>query len=431
MTPLRLLHLTDLHLTDGPRLSDQAAVLQHIAAEAPRLGVQATIITGDIYGMTVPHRSTPAERAVLFPVVASLATLGPVVVVYGNHDHIGDLETLEQIGGTFDWPVHVVSVAKRLQLRTPGPDMDVYCLPWITKRWLLAGENAPRGAEDTRILAGQKIGELLKLWAAQRRARAGQAVAVFASHCMIAGAKTSGGERLHGTDIEVPLQGIRELAPDVGLLGHIHKTQMVTERCGYGGDPYAVDHSETELKTFCIVDIADEMPVDLSGPERTEHVGPGIGGASTHLRLSFMPSHSRRFVTLDWRWAADHEDGAPRWVRRPTDEQIADVKDCEVRARLTVPAQWRAGCPWDAEIQILKDAGAHRIQIEAVTEPVMRIRAPEVAKAKTYREKLVAYWNTLASPPPDVDKASALELLAELETRSDEDIEADTGRMVG
>lgn len=125
---VRLLHLTDLHLTDGPRLPDQAAVLDHVVRQAVELGVQATFLTGDLYGLAVPHRSTPAERAVLFPAVRTLAQLGPVVVVYGNHDYPGDLETLAQLGGGFDWPVRVVSRAERFTLRTSGPDLDVYAL---------------------------------------------------------------------------------------------------------------------------------------------------------------------------------------------------------------------------------------------------------------------------------------------------------------
>ncbi len=450
---MRILHLTDLHLTSGPRLADQAAVLEHVVAEAVRLQVQATVITGDLYGMAVPHRSTPAERAVLFPTVRTLAKLGPVVIVYGNHDYPGDLETLTQLGGGFDWPVRVASTACRLQLRTSGPDLDVYCLPWVTKRWLLAGEEL-RGVEATRQLAGTKVGQLLGLWAATRRRRAGQAVSVFAAHCMIAGARTSGGEQLNGTDIETPRAALVALAPDVGLLGHIHTRQEAAPRCWYGGDPYAVDHGEVDTKGYTIIDIAptsaqwpELWPEAPGGALQVTEYEPGTDGEAA-TRLTYLPTPARRWLTLDWRWAADHGDeyapdptrprnqrpefcaAPPRWITRPTADEIASVDGCEVRARLVVPAQWRSGCPWDDELAALRAAGAHRIQVEAVTEPVLRVRAPEVAQAATPLDKARAYWATLATPPDEPDQAAAEGLLADLLTRDDEDIQTDTDTLI-
>lgn len=419
---LRLAHITDLHITQGPRLADRAEVLDGILAQARELRVQATVLTGDLYGRVVPHRSTPAERAVLYPFVKGLAALGPVVVVYGNHDAPGDLATLEQLGGGFDWPVHVVDRARRLKLQTSGADLDVYALPWPTKRWLLAGEQRPPGAEVARQMAGEKLGQLLRLWGAWASRRRAEAVQVFAGHCMVAGSRISGGEVLSGIEIEVRRQDLEALAPDYGALGHIHMRQEVSGRCWYGGSPYRIDFGETDEKTWTVVDIGRCNTIPGVARDREYDAGAS--------RVSFLHTGCRRFVTLDWRWAADRDDGDPRWIDRPDKNAIRDVAGAEVRARLVVPQQWVAGCPWEVELAALRAAGAHRVHSEPRIEPVHRVRAPEVALAETPRDKLLAYWTTLESPPEDQDRQAAEESLAELLTRSDEDITNDTEQML-
>lgn len=430
---LRIAHLTDLHLTDGPRLDDQAEVLAHIVRECARLGVQATLLTGDLYGRTVPHRSTPAERAVLYPSVRQLSKLGPVVVIPGNHDFPGDLDTLAELGGGMDWPVVVQNTPQIIQLSTPSADLHVYAVPWPTKRNLLRGESVPRAPEVLRQVASEKLDRLLQLWGSRvtrTRARRPAVVHMLASHCMTHGARTSGGEVLTGHEIELSRPAMEALGVDYGALGHLHYRQESASRCWYGGDPWAVDFGETDRKGWHLVDVAptaaDLPPLPEGVMDTVVYDEPG----RNVTRVAWLPTPHRRWITLDWRWAADHDDGSPRWVSEPTLEQLDQVPGAEVRARLAVPQQWVAGCPWDQVVSDLRARGAHRLQVERMIEPVHRVRAPAVATAETEAEKLTAYWGTLGTPPDPADAAAATALLADLLTNEDEAIQADTDRLL-
>ena len=430
---LRVAHLTDLHLTDGPRLGDQAEVLGHVVQQAVELGVQATLLTGDLYGRTVPHRSTPAERAVLYPAVRTLAKLGPAVVVPGNHDFPGDLDTLAQLGGGMDWPVVVQTRPQIVKLRTPGLDLHVAAVPWPTKRALLQGDKIPRSPEELRQMASGKLDQLLGLWGArltrQRRSDP-HVVRMLASHCMTRGARTSGGEVLTGHEIELSRPAMESLGVDYGALGHLHFRQQVAERCWYSGDPWSVDFGETDRKGWHLIDVAPtlaELPPEPKGAmDVVLYQSPG----RMVTRVSWLPTPCRRWVTLDWRWSADSEGGSPGWVTEPTADELAQVDGAEVRARLVVPQQWVAGCPWDQVLERLRAAGAHRIKAERVIEPVHRVRAPAVAAAVSLLDKLVAYWGTLATPPTPADQAAATALLADLLTHDDEAIKADTDQLL-
>lgn len=53
---MRILHVADLHVEQGPREAEQRRVLRTIATDARELRPDLAIIAGDLYGKTVPHR---------------------------------------------------------------------------------------------------------------------------------------------------------------------------------------------------------------------------------------------------------------------------------------------------------------------------------------------------------------------------------------
>lgn len=433
---IRLLHLTDLHLTDGPRLADQAQVLDQVVTQAITNRVGLSILTGDLYGRVVPHRSTPAERAVLYPQVARLAAVGPVVVIQGNHDYPGDLDTLQQIGGGLGWPVIVVSRARVVKLQTAHCPVSVYAVPWPTKRNLLPDTRPPGGPEQLRQLASAKLDQLLGLWGARvarDRANDPHRVHLLASHCMTHGGRTSGGEVLTGHEIEISRKAMHQLGVDYGALGHLHHRQEPAPRCWYAGDPWAVDFGEVDPKGYHLVDVGPAGPI----------LGVPVGMRVQHYRdndgrhpatVNWILTEHRKWITLDWRWGLDHDSPADNpaacWIEQPDADQLYDVRGAEVRARLVVSQQWLASCPWQAVMQDLEDRGAHRIQVDRVVEPVHRVRAPEVAAAETLQSKLVAYWATLATTPDPADAAAATALLVDLQQNDDEQIAADTAALL-
>lgn len=432
---MRLCHLADLHVCEGPRLSDHAAVLADILARCREAGIHGTIIAGDLAGRTVPHRTTPREREVLYPFLTGLADLGPVWVLYGNHDQSPDLDGFTHLGGA--WPIHVLSRAGSARYHTPAGPLQLYHLAYPTKAWLMRG--AATGLLSSTEAIQAELSKLFQLWEAKigiARMTDPTLPHVFTGHAMVRGSTTSGGEVLAGLEVEISRADLERPRFDYGALGHLHHRQEPARRCWYPGSPWRNDHAEQDDKGWHLVDLAPfgDQPL-LEGSPDAEPLAFGADRYEADRRLAArvlqVLTPCRRFVTLDYRWAS----GAPSpqedvgWHSNPWMHSEADsaaleaaVHGAEVRMRLVVPEQHVASCPWGDEVEHVRAMGAHRIQVEKVIEPSMRVRAPEIAEATTNAERLEVFWASQASPPNATERAAALALLAELETEEDESI---------
>lgn len=401
---LKVLHLSDLHLTEGPRLDDQVAVLDRVIDRGIQERVDAWLLPGDLTGRTVPHRATPAERLALYRALARMVAHAPVLIVPGNHDEARDLQAAAHVGVSIPddgcWPVHVLDAAGAQRVATPSGPLQVYWLAYPTKRWLLAGSDV-RGMRETQAAVEQRLQSLLGLWANEEAQRTDDAPSVFLGHLAVSGAATSGGEVLASHELAVRPAELAALGVSYGALGHLHLRQEVAPRVWYCGSPWRTDYGERE-------------------PRKVVHlVDVWRGGAEVEA----IETGCRWLEALDYRWAlASEDDLTPRWTQYPDGAALSRVVGSEVRARLVVPEQHVTSCPWEAELARLQALGAVRIQAERVVEPVLRVRAPAVAQATSLRGKLGAYWTTLGTDVPEADQAVALELLSRLETLADEDV---------
>lgn len=408
---MKALHLTDLHLTEGRRLADQEAVLRGIVEHGVRAQVDVWLLTGDLTGRTVPHRATPAERLVLYEALAAMCAVAPVVIVPGNHDEARDLAAARHVGVSIAddgcWPVHVLDGAGSTQIATPAGELVVYWLAYPTKRWLLQGLEV-RGLRETQAAVERRLEQLFELWSLEEAARVDPSPSVFVGHLAVAGGATSGGEVLASHELSVRAGALAQLGVCYGALGHLHLRQEVAPRVWYAGSPWRTDFGEREpAKVVHLV----ELVGSIVPAKRTCHVDP-------------IETGCRWLEALDYRWSAATEDGTPGWSIYPSAEQLARVVGAEVRARLVVPEQHVASAPWEDELERLRRLGAAYVQAERVVEPVLRVRAPEVAQALDLPSQLRGYWRTLATDVVDGDAEVALELLGRLETLSDEEIAA-------
>jgi exonuclease SbcD len=430
---MRLIHLSDLHVTDGPRLDDHLDTLDRVVSRGIELRPDCWLLTGDLYGHTVPHRSTPRERAVVYPAVARMARVAPVVIVYGNHDFDPDLDTLAELGGK--WPVQVVKRARVLNLATPSGALNVYGLPYPTKRWLLAGKSVPPGVAAAQDMVQSALDSLFSVWAtriqAERQQRLGEPH-VFAGHVQVRGSTIGSGVVLAGQEIEILAEQLERPAFDYGALGHLHDRQEAAPRCYYSGSLWHTSHSSAAMpaRSATVVDLGS--PAAGSAPIPNLHTMSGGNGQTLHAAIGTIPSGCRGFLTLEYRWA-ELDDGSIGWTRNDLDGVIdaaSLVHGAEVRARLTVPAQHVAGCPWDHELERLRQLGASRVVAERVIEPVLRVRAPEVAEAIELPDKVRAYWRTLGTAPADAEADAALQCLSELREQDDDQVTANTSAML-
>ena len=439
---MRIVHLTDLHLTTGKRLDEQRRILDETVSIAAGLAPDAWLLTGDFYGHTVPHRSTPEEREVLFAAVARMADVAPVVMLYGNHDYPRDLHPFAALGGELGWPVKVVDTGGELSLPTPcGRTLHLYALPYPRSTWVLAGADAPKTAQAADAEAAGRLGRVLRLWGSTVRARRAtdpSAAHVLLAHANVAGSRTAGGEVMSGREIDLSAGDIDAGGFDYGALGHIHLRQEVALRAWYAGTLWRNDFSETDDKGWHLVDIDVseediEEPTYLSGGEQQVLASATryyADGDRHRVAVRWVRTNPRARITLRYRWAADHEDGVPRWVTRPNlDEHL--LLGAEVRAMLVVPSQWSTTCPWEEELAGLRRRGVHDIEAYRTTEPSARVRAPAVAEAQTDEDALRCYWSTLGTEVQATEQDEALRCLAELRSASDEAIASTTARLIG
>lgn len=453
---MRIAHLSDLHVIDGVRLDDHRDTLHNIVSDVLDLHPDLVLITGDLAGRAVPHRTTPRERNVLYPEIVRLADAAPVIILYGNHDQAPDMDAMVNLDGRY--AIQALKGAGEMEIATAEGPCWLYWLAYPTKRWLLANETVS-GLQDSQRIIQHKLATLCELWGHKIRGRRRKHPGVphvFAGHLQIGGSRTSGGEVLAGQEIELQRSHLEGLGVDYGALGHIHLRQEVARRCWYAGSTWRNDFGETEeWKGWNLVDVGprDQWPIEpliMEGEPQAvacSYYEARNDDGEIDARVLSMPSNCRRFVTLDYRWGVPNDGEPPRWERdglralllgaavqtqNPTVWNTAEnreavrkiIADAEVRMRLIVPQQWASTCPWDEEIEGVRALGPHRLIPERKVEPILRVRAPAVAAAETLFEKVGAYWDTLGTKPGDDEQAVAYALIDELETQEDEVITA-------
>lgn len=400
--PVRIAHVSDLHVTDGPRLDDQRLALARIADAMEAQRPHLIAVTGDLFGHTVPHRSTPRERQVLYPWIARLSGLAPVFIVYGNHDARPDLDVLELLGrpedepelGSTRHPIRVLDGAGVLEFQVgedpEGPGLGdealTVRLAWFaypTTGWLLADRDAV-AIENARLEASRALAGFLAIQGAVVQSEPSK-VHVLLGHVMVGGSLTSGGEVLAGQEIEVQPAHLQAVGAHYVALGHLHRAQEVAPAAWYAGSPWRTDFGDLdESKGWLAVDL----------------------GEDGRAQVDLVDSGARRFVTLDYGW----EGGR---LVHPSEPPAC--RGWEVKARLTAPApEMKAALvAFGVEVEAIRKL-AHRVVVERVSVPVLRVRAPELAQATTLEDRLRVVWAQMEPPPPAEDQASALSFLTRL-----------------
>lgn len=366
----RLLLVGDLHIRAGEHLDDVQAALRWVADLADEHQVHGVLLAGDAY----EGRSTVVERSVLADFLTRVSADCHVVAIRGNHDQADDLLVFD---GYPD-----VRTFQRPGWASVGP-VDVLCIPWPERAFLAAQGLAGESGEAAGSAA---LGAILRgMLAAQPRA--GHPVVVLA-HLQVLGAMSSSAQPLIGRAIEATLGDLQDLGASFVALGHVHRPQELAPGIEYIGSLTCHDFGEEdEQKRVGILTVEDN------------------GAAS----VEWLEVPCRRWVTVEGYVTSDgtvEEDCEAEDAARLAEGGFAD---CNLRYRYTCTEA-------DSHLFNHEDirrrfAAAHTLKIVPEIERTARVRAADVAAAKSAAEKLQA-WGTAtetAITPALLDKLHTLE----------------------
>ncbi|MGW1160043.1 exonuclease SbcCD subunit D [Streptomyces sp. NPDC002513] len=250
---MRLLHTSDWHVGRAfhrvNMLDAQAVFIDHLVATVRERGVDAVVVSGDVYDRAVP----PLAAVELFDdALHRLAALGvPTVMISGNHDSARRLGVgaglLDRAG------IHLrtepAACGTPVVLEDAHGDVAFYGLPYLE----------PALVKDE---FGTKASHEAVLAAAMNRVRADLATrprgtrSVVLAHAFVTGGEPSDSER------DITVGGVAAVPAgvfagvDYAALGHLHGSQTITERVRYSGSPLPYSFSEAgHRKSMWLVDL--------------------------------------------------------------------------------------------------------------------------------------------------------------------------------
>jgi exonuclease SbcD len=364
---IRLLLIGDIHFREGEQLDDVQNCLAFAVQLADDRAVDAVLIAGDFY----EGKSTEVERAVLAAALSSLSTapgdlLRPVIGVKGNHDRPRELEVFDGFPGVCIFETPWIETVHTLGPGSMGPfGVDVLCVPWPEKAFLAANGYAGEAGDQAGSAA---LAAMLRGMVATRE-RPDRPLVVLA-HLQVLGAISSSAQPLIGKAIEATLGDLQDLGAAAVVLGHVHKPQQVAAGIEYVGSLTVHDFGEEdEEKRVGILTIDDD-------------------GAAT---WEWIPVPCRRWVTIEVQ--VSEKVG----VIEVASARLSDRPDSYSVVFAGANVRYRYACT--EEQQHLFDhaeiarrfAGAHTLKIVPKVERAERVRAAEVAAARSPQEKLGAY----------------------------------------
>jgi len=397
----RLAIVADSHHDHSSRFEECVRVHDWIAEDIAAREVDLLLHAGDVY----ERRSTPEERRAVAAWAQRVTKRTPMIIVRGNHDQPGDLSLLERLETEHE--LRVVEGAEVLWGSAFG-GFVVGCLAWPTKASVLALGATSRAEGEAD--AGTALRNVL-LGLGQDMDRASEhEPKVLLAHAMVRGSRVSTGQPLVGCDLEVSIEDLGLARAGLYALGHIHKGQDWAINGApviYPGSPRRTAFGELEPKGYVVA--------EFDGPRCVSwELVPTPCAPMIHITANWV---DRLDVALD-STGEIRDDVGPGLAFDPY--PVPDVECAEVRVRYVVESDKREAAKAAAVAfrdQLLA-AGAANVKIEEEVEAVNGARAPEVARARTLADKLLALWQARRTTPPEqrlhrlTDKASQLEEVA-------------------
>ncbi|CQR65252.1 exonuclease SbcCD subunit D [Streptomyces leeuwenhoekii] len=263
---MRILHTSDWHLGRAfhrvGMLGAQAAFIEHLVTTVRERGVDAVVVSGDVYDRAVP----PLAAVELFDdTLHRLAALGvPTVMISGNHDSARRLGVGAGLIGRAGIHLRTEPAAcgTPVVLADEHGDVAFYGLPYLEPA-LVRDEFGVEKAGHEAVLAAA-----MDRVRADLAARAPGTRSVVLAHAFVTGGEPSDSER------DITVGGVAAVPAgifagvDYVALGHLHGCQTITERIRYSGSPLPYSFSEAgHRKSMWLVDLG---PGGALGAERVD-----------------------------------------------------------------------------------------------------------------------------------------------------------------
>jgi exonuclease SbcD len=254
---MRLLHTSDWHLGRAfhrvNMLDAQSRFIGHLVTTAREREVDAVVVSGDVYDRAVP----PLAAVQLFDdALHRLADLGvPTVMISGNHDSARRLGVGAGLIGRAG--VHLrtdpAGCGTPVVLADAHGDVAFYGLPYLEPALVKDEFGVEKAGHETVLAAA------MDRVRADLAGRAPGTRSVVLAHAFVTGGEVSDSER------DITVGGVAS-APagvfdgvDYTALGHLHGSQVITERVRYSGSPLPYSFSEADhRKSMWLVDLGPD-----------------------------------------------------------------------------------------------------------------------------------------------------------------------------
>lgn len=351
---LSLAHFSDLHACEKTK-PESIGTLGFILDECAKRKVNLILNSGDTFDGPVNLGQNGPVTELIDELIQIPARL---YVIQGtpSHDIPGAIDVFTKLSARHPIQVFKEPDSFRLNGSLAG---HMSFLPALTKSYF--ARNMTASPEEMNQIIQEKLRAILADFGA--KAADSPKPHILVAHFTVTGSETSTGQVLMGGDIQLSVADLSLANPDYVALGHIHKAQQrLPQHISYAGSPYHLNFGELEPKGFKIVTFDDRGEL---------------------ADIEFIETPSRPRQVLDAYWNTEFR----RW-EAPAQ---MPVKGADVRLRLYAPAHEMENEFIPGIEKAYLDAGVHSLKIETIPTTENRIRAAELADAKTIREELAEY----------------------------------------
>lgn len=377
---MRVACIGDLHVTDsqlrGPH--GHEALLNRLTETVGEVCPDLVLVTGDLTGQDVPHRSTPRERNAIVDFFLRIANQGsPVVVCRGNHDPNGEWDFLNHLRA--ERGIFHSSEPEFLEF----PDLcGVMTLPWLDRALFPAEDSYSESVRQQYLEAINTCqGDI------RRMAKAKCPTFILGHLAPANGMLREGQPTVPTADPLVEPQDLLSAAPFEALFtGHYHLAQALGDRAFCAGSTFVSRYGEDWPKTWVLYDTGPKV-FETFDIDQLARVVLGLD-MEREMVASITPSNAcpvQPGTPIIRAAEAFRGEQAPILIKLVAryDESLRGRADALIRSLRE-------------DLRTVTDTVVLDIHIDRVVK--FREGASEVAKASTLAEKIDAYAK-LRRPP--------------------------------